>query len=117
MKNTALFITLPNFYHDTVKINNGIQRIQRTILPFSHQFFYRIGDFRYQRGGHVGVIHFFEGRDDFTRGHAIGVQGQNLAIHLRYTCLVFLYQLRHKGIFTVTRRVEFNLSIVAQQRF
>lgn len=34
-----------NLHNNTVKINNGIQCIQRSILPLCHLFFNGIGDF------------------------------------------------------------------------
>lgn len=36
---------LTNFYDDTVHVNNGIQRIQLSILPLSNLLFYGIRDF------------------------------------------------------------------------
>ncbi|GDD75767.1 hypothetical protein HmCmsJML204_01070 [Escherichia coli] len=71
-----------NLNHNTVKINNGIQCIQRSILPFRDLLFNRIGHFGYQRGRDIGVVHFFERGNDFPRSHAFGIQGQNLAVHL-----------------------------------
>lgn len=41
---------LTDFYDDTVHVNNGIQRIQLSVLLLSNLFFYRVGDLRYQRG-------------------------------------------------------------------
>ncbi|CND55922.1 Uncharacterised protein [Yersinia pseudotuberculosis] len=83
------------------------------VLPFSNLLFYGIGDFRYQRGRHIGVIHLFEGGDDFAGGHAFGVQGQNLAVHLCDTRLIFLYQLRFKGVFAVAWRIQLDFAVVA----
>ena len=51
---------LPYFQDNTVKINNGINRIQRTVLPFNNLVDYGIGDFRYQRRRDVCIVHFFE---------------------------------------------------------
>lgn len=88
-----------------------------SVLPLSDLLFYGVDDLRYQRGRHISVVHFFEGGDDFARGHAFGVEGQNLAVHLRNARLVLLNQLRFKGIFTVTRRAQFYLAVIAQHRF
>ncbi len=84
-------------------------------MPLSDLLFYGVGDFRYQRGRYIRVVHFFERGDDFARGHTFGVQRQNLAVHLRNTRLALLNQLRFKGIFTVTRRVQLNLAVIAKQ--
>ena len=89
---------LAGFHRNAVHINNGIQRIQLSVLPLSDLLFYGVGDLRYQRGRHIRVVHFFEGGDDFTGGHAFGVEGQNLAVDLRNAPLVLLNQLRFKGI-------------------
>ena len=86
-------------------------------MPLCYLFFNRISDFRYQRGRHVRIVHFLELGDDFTGRHAFGVQGQNLAIHLRDARLIFLYQLRLEGVFTTARCAQIDLAIVAQQRF
>ncbi|RAP69684.1 hypothetical protein ACZ87_03525 [Candidatus Erwinia dacicola] len=40
-----------------------------------------------------------------------------MAVHLRNTRLVFLNQLRFIGIFTITRRVQRNLAVMAKQGF
>ena len=40
---------------------------------------------------------------------------KNLAVYLRAPRLVPLNQLRFEGVFTVTRRVQFNLAITAKQ--
>ena len=40
---------------------------------------------------------------------------KNLAVYLREPRLVLLNQLRFEGVFTVTRRVQFNLAITAKQ--
>lgn len=51
---------LPYFQDNTVKINNGINRIQRTVLLFNNLVDYGIGYFRYQRRRDVCIVHFFE---------------------------------------------------------
>ena len=79
----------------------------------SRLLFNRIGHFGYQRGRDIGVVHFFERGNDFPRSHAFGIQGQNLAVHLRNARLVLLNQLRFEGVFTVTRRVQFDLAVIA----
>lgn len=40
---------LPNLQDNTVKINNGIDRIQWPVLPFDYLLHNGIGDLRYQR--------------------------------------------------------------------
>lgn len=77
----------------------------------------KLSDFRYQRGRYIRIVHFFERGDNFSCGHTFGVQRQNLAVHLRNTRLVLLNQLRFKGIFTIARRIQLNLAIIAKQRF
>ncbi len=81
---------LADFYDNAVHINNGIQRIQLPVLPLRNLLFDGVGDFRYQRGRHIRVVHLFEGGDDCAGGHAFGVEGENLAVHLRNTRLVLL---------------------------
>ncbi len=66
---------LTNFYDDTVHVNNGIQRIQLSVLPLRNLLFYGIRDFGYQCGRHIGVVHFFEGGNNVASSHAFGVQG------------------------------------------
>lgn len=52
---------LPYFQDNTFKINNGINRIQRTVLFAILQLVdCGIGDFRYQRRRDVCIVHFFE---------------------------------------------------------
>lgn len=81
---------LADFYDNAVHINNAIQRIQLPVLPLRNLLFDGVGDFRYQHGRHIRVVHLFEGGDDFAGGHAFGVEGENLAVHLRDARLVLL---------------------------
>lgn len=106
-----------NLYHDTLKINNGIERLQGPILPLAHLLFNPVGDFRYQRRRDISIVHFFKCGDDLTGRHTFGVKGQNLAVYLCNTRLVFLYELRLEGIFTVTWRVQLDFAVIAQKGF
>lgn len=74
---------LPNFQDDTVKINNGVNSIQWSVLPFYN----------------------------LTGGHPFGIQREELVIHPGNTGLIFLYQLWFEGTVTIARSTQFQWTV------
>lgn len=58
-----------------------------------------------------------EDGDDFARGHALGIETQDLVIHGGKAVLVFLHQLWLKAAFTITGCVELEFAVFGFQRF
>ncbi|MNJ75679.1 hypothetical protein D3C77_728100 [compost metagenome] len=68
--------------HNAVQIDDGIERIQRLVLPFVDLLDDTFGHLRYQPRRDVGVIHLFERVHDIARAQALGVEGEDLVVHL-----------------------------------
>ncbi len=62
---------------------------------------------------HVGVIHLFERVHDIPRTQALGVEGEDLVVHLGQVGLALADELRLEGGVTVARRLDGDLSVLA----
>ena len=99
--------------HNAVQIDDGIERIQRPVLPFVDLLDDPLGHLRYQPRRDVGVIHLFERVHDVTGAQAPGVEGEDLVVHLGQAGLALADKLRLEGGVTVTRRLDGDLSMLA----
>ncbi len=61
----------------------------------------------------VGVIHLFERVHDIPRTQALGVEGEDLVVHLGQVGLALADELRLEGGVTVARRLDGDLSVLA----
>ena len=74
-------LVLADFDHDAIQVDDGVNRIQRTRLPFHDPLHHSFCDFGDQGGRDVGVVHLLESGDDLPGGHTLGVEAQDLVVH------------------------------------
>lgn len=108
---------LANLDDNAVQIHNRINGIKWSGLPFGDSVDYAVGDFGNERCRHIGIVHFLECSNDFTGAQALGIQRQDLIIHLRQAALVLPQKLRLKRSIAVTRAVDLNFAVLALQTF
>lgn len=108
-------LVLPDFDHNAVQVNDRVNRIQWSRLPFDHLLDDGIRDLGNQRGRYIGTVHFFEGAHDLASRHALRVQEQNLVVHRRETALMLLHQLWLEAAGPVTRGGQLKRAVLGLQ--
>tara|TARA_R110000787_G_scaffold102450_5_gene208524 strand:+ start:2498 stop:2737 length:240 start_codon:yes stop_codon:yes gene_type:complete len=76
---------MADFDLDTVQVDNQIDRIQRSRLPFDNYCFVHLGN---QRWRYIRILHFLEGRRDFPDGHAFVIDVEDFIAHRLKTPLM-----------------------------
>lgn len=96
-----------------VQKHNGIDALQRPLLPFldeEHGFIGHIGD---QRRRHLNVVKLMEMILNFPCAHALGVEGYDLILNSGAIGLVFFDHQRLKLVLTVTGNLNLLVAILA----
>ena len=108
---------LADLQYDAVQIHHRINRIQWAVLPFNHLLDHPVGNFRDQTGGDIRPIHFLERIDDLPGRQPLGIQKQNLIVHLGEPGLAFFDELRFKAGIPVSWRFNLNITVIALEPF
>ncbi len=72
-----------------------------------------LGHLRYQPRRDVGVIHLFERVNDVARAQALGVEGEDLVVHLGQAGLALADKLRLEGAVAITRSLDDGFSVLS----
>ena len=65
----------------------------------------------------VGVVHLLERLDDVAGAQPLGIEGQDLIVHLGKAALALAHELRFERAIAVTRRLNRDFAVLAFQAF
>ncbi len=119
LKQFALAV-MPYFHPDGVKVHDGVNIVQETVLPQLDLFQYRFGNLGDQGGGYINPIHLLQMPLDVTCGHSAGIHGDDLVVETGKAAFPLGKNHRLKAAVTVTGNANieiaefpFNLLLVA----
>ena len=99
-------VVAADMHDDAVEVDDRPDRIEPPLPPGGHFGIEVGGDLGDQRRRHIDAVEFLDHVLDVARGHALGVQGEDLFIEAGEPALMLGDQLRLEGAVAVAGRVE-----------